>query len=119
MAMNQKFDRADSISLPVIASTGSGVAVMVGALAGTTRCKEGDGGNSAGFASVDLVGAYEQTVTGALKPGDGVYLTGSVNGSGLLASALTATASGNTLWGYSLTTKGSGAGLATIRPARA
>jgi hypothetical protein len=110
MAKNQIFDQADSVSLPVAADTASGVAVMVGALAGTTRCAEGTGGNPDGYATVDLVGAYEQTVTGALTPGAAVYITS--------GGALNTTASGNTLWGYSLTTKGSGAGLATIRPAR-
>lgn len=119
MATNQKYDRAESVSLPVADGTVSGKAVIVGGFAGTTRTKEGDGGNADNFATVDLVGAYEQTVTGALIPGQAVYMTGTPDGSGLLQAALTATATNNTLWGYSLTTKGSGAGLATIRPKRA
>lgn len=118
MATNQVFDHSDTISLPVPADTAGGVAVMVGALPGTTRNAEGTGGNADGFATVDLVGAYEQTVTGALKPGTAVYMTGTADANGLLAGALTATSTANTLWGYSLTTKGSGSGLATIRPAR-
>jgi hypothetical protein len=118
MATNQKFDRAESLSLPVPSGTASGVAVLVGALCGTTRTKEADGGNATGFASVDLVGAYEQTVAGALKPGQAIYMIGTPDANGLLAGGLTATSTSNTLWGYSLTTKGSGSGLATVRPAR-
>lgn len=110
MATNQKFDKGESLSLPVTAGTLSGVPVLVGAFCGTTRTKEGEGGNAAGYATVDLLGAYEFTVTGALTPGAAVYVTS--------GGALNVTASGNTLWGYSLTTKGSGAGLATVRPQR-
>lgn len=118
MATNQKFDRDESMSLPVPSGTAAGVFVLVGALVGITRTKEGDGGNAAGFASVDLVGAYEVSVTGALKPGTAVYMIGTPDANGLLAGALTATSTSNTLVGYSLTTKGSGSGLATVRPAR-
>lgn len=119
MATNQKFDRGDELSLPVLDGTGSGVPVIVGRLSGTTRTKEGEGGNADNFASVDLVGAYEQTVTGALKVGQAVYMTGTPDSNGLLAAALTATSTSNTLWGTALTAKGSGSGLATVRPARA
>ena len=118
MATNQKFDRGDSLSLPVPSGTTAGVFVLVGALCGVTRTKEGEGGNATGFATVDLVGPYEVSVTGALKPGTAVYMIGTPDGNGLLAGALTATSTSNTLVGYSLTTKGSGAGLATVRPAR-
>lgn len=118
MATNQKFDKGDSLSLPVPADTDAGVPVMVGALCGHTRTPEGEGGNDDGFATVDLVGCYEDTVTGALVPGKAVYMIGTADGAGLLAGALTATSTGNTLFGYSVTTKGSGSGLATIRPAR-
>ena len=121
MSLNQKWDAGDSLSLPVATGTLPGVPVMVGALAGTTRTAEGsvDGGSAnlrsqagelAGFAAVDLIGCYEQTVSGALTPGTAVYLTP--------GGALTGTATGNTLWGYALTTKGAGSGLATVRPAR-
>lgn len=111
MAINQKFDRGDSLSLPVATDTVAGVAVFVGDLPGTTRTDEGTDGNAAGFATVDLVGCYEQTVTGALTPGAKVYR---VTADGTLNAAAT----GAVLWGYSLTTKGSGSGLATVRPAR-
>lgn len=118
MATNQVYDHGDSLSLPVPADTASGVAVLVGELAGFTRNAEGEGGNDAGTATVDLVGCYEVTVDGALTPGAPVYMIGTPAG-GLLAGALTATSTGNTLFGHSLTTKGSGSGLATVRPKRA
>lgn len=111
MAKNQVFDRADSVSLPVPADTAAGVPLFVGDLAGTTRTAEGTGGNAENYATVDLVGAYEFTVTGALTPGAKVYR---VTADGTLNAAAT----GAVLWGYSLTTKGSGSGLATVRPAR-
>lgn len=110
MAKNQVFDRGDSVSLPVPADTAAGVPVVIGSFVGTTRTAEGTGGNAENYATVDLVGCYEFTVTGALTPGTPVYITS--------GGALTATATSNTLWGYSLTTKGSGNGLATVRPAR-
>lgn len=118
MATNQVFDNADSVSLPVPAGTEPGVAVLVGGLKGVTRTKEGTGGNAAGKATVDLVGAYRLQVTGALKPGTPVYMAGSPDGDGLLAGSLTATSTSNTLFGHSLSTKGSGSGPATIRVAR-
>jgi hypothetical protein len=112
MAVNQKYDRADSLSMPVANGTLAGVPVFVGSLAGTTRTPEGEGvGNAEGFATVDFVGAYEFTVTGALTPGAPVYR---VTADGTLNAAAT----GAVLWGYALTTKGSGSGLATVRPAR-
>lgn len=111
MATNQKFNRADSMSLPVADGTLAGVPVFVGDLPGTTRTAEGEGGNANLFATVDLVGAYQFTVTGALTPGAKVYR---VTADG----TLNASATSAVLWGYSLTTKGAPAGLATVRPAR-
>ncbi len=110
MATNQIYDHGDSVSLPVPADTAAGVPVLVGAFVGFTRTAEGTGGNAENFATVDLVGCYEYAVTGALTPGTAVYITA--------GGALTATSTSNTLFGYSLTTKGSGSGPATIRPAR-
>lgn len=121
MAGNQKFDQGDSLSLPVATGTLAGAAVLVGALPGTTRTKEGslEGGTAtlrssagqlAGFATVDLVGCYVQTVTGAVAVGAPVYITA--------GGVLTATLTGNTLWGYALTPTGAGPGPATVRPAR-
>lgn len=119
MALNQKYDHGDSLSLPVPADTPSGRPVLVGAFCGTTRCEEGTGGHATGYASVDLVGAYEFTVAGALKVGQAVYIAGTPDANGLLTAAtLTATSTSNTLWGYALTAKGSGSAPATVRPAR-
>lgn len=110
MALNQEFDHGDSVELPVPADTPSGTAVIVGALCGTTRNAEGTQGSRQNHATVDLVGCYRQTVAGALTPGVPVYLTS--------GGSLTATSTGNTLWGHSLSVKASGSGLAVVRPAR-
>ena len=119
MATNQVYDYGNSISLPVPDGTLSGQPVVVGALCGTARTTEGQGGNADNFATVDLVGPYQFTVIGALKPGQAVYIAGTPDANGLLtATTLTATVGSNILWGYSLTTKSSGSGLATVRPAR-
>lgn len=112
MALNQKFDSADSFSVPVPADTAAGVPLLIGAgnVPGTTRTKEGEGGNVDGFATVDFAGAYEFTVTGTLTVMQPVYITA--------GGAMTATSTSNTLWGFALTAKGSGSGLATVRPAK-
>lgn len=119
MSTNQISDRGDSLTLPVPSGTASGKPVLVGALKGFTRTPEGEGvGNADGFATVDLVGCYETLVTGALKVGTPIYMVGTADGNGLLAGTLTATSTDNTLFGTSLTVKGSGSGLATVRPVR-
>jgi predicted RecA/RadA family phage recombinase len=119
MATNQQFDKATSLHLPVPSGTVSGAPVVVGALMGTARCKEGDGGHGAGFAAVDIEGAYRIPVVGAVKAGAAVYIAGSADANGLLtAASLTATSTSNTLWGYALETKSSGTATITVRPAR-
>lgn len=116
MATNQRFDRVDSLTLTVADGLAAGKPVIVQDFCGTTRTPEGEGvGVAALEAVVDLVGAYEQTVVGALTPGQKVYMVGTPS-SGYLAGTLTATSTDNTHWGYALTTKGSGSGLATVRP---
>lgn len=107
---NTVFHDATKLSLPVPAGTKSGAPVLVGALIGVTATAEGEGGNPAGFASVWRHGAYDLEVTGALTAvGTPVYIT--------TAGALTATTGENTLFGYALDTKSSGAG--TVRVALA
>lgn len=119
MATNQRYDRADSIVLPVPTDTPSGAAVISGNFKGTTRTPEGEGvGIDAGEATVDLVGAYSIAVTGAVTyVGQPIYMTGTPS-SNKLAAALTATSTDNTLWGYSLATKGSGTAALLVRPAQ-
>lgn len=108
MSTNEVKKYDDFLSLPVPADTPSGAPVLVGQLCGVTTTKEGEGGNADGFASVTLVGRHNLSVTGAIASvGLPVYITG--------ANALTATASGNHLFGHALATKGSGAGVIPVR----
>ena len=117
MALNAIFDNADRLSLPVIAGKASGDPVRIGGATGlngvcltkrsTTAAPEGD--NPDGYASVALTGAYTFTVAFAITNiGDPVYILAD-------GSALTATASGNYLFGHALTTKAAPSGLLTVR----
>ena len=111
MAKNEVLRDADHLSLPVTADTPSGSPVVVGSIVGVTQTKEGEGGNADGFATVWTKGAHTFTVTGAAASyGLPVYITS--------AYALTMTATDNTLFGYSLGTKGSGAGSLVVKIAR-
>lgn len=101
MARNEVFRDADHLSLPVPADTPAGTPVIVGSIIGITETKEGEGGNADGYASVWRKGAHKVSVTGAVASvGLPIYITSS--------NTLTTTATANTLWGYSLATKGSG-----------
>jgi predicted RecA/RadA family phage recombinase len=94
---------ARRISLPVPADTPSGAPVKVGSLIGVTATAEGEGGNAPGRATVWREGEYTFPVAGAVaSEGLPVYITS--------ANALTATATDNTLFGYSHGTKGTGTG---------
>lgn len=104
---NLVFNEGDKLSLPVPTDTASGAPVKVGSLVGVTATKEGEGGNPDGRASVWRRGAYDLEVTGAVaNVGDPVYITS--------ANALNVTASGNTLFGYALETKGAAAGVIRV-----
>jgi predicted RecA/RadA family phage recombinase len=113
MARNITYKPGDHISAPVPAGTKSGQPLRIGglnAIAVTDRAKTDvaalntdgtrnasynwGGGNPNGHASVWLEGAAEVVVAAATAPafGDAVYID--------LAGALTATATGNTLWGH-------------------
>ena len=112
MARNITYKPGDHISAPVPAGTKSGQPLRIGelnAIAVTDRAKTDvaalntdgtknaaynwGGGNPNGHASVWLEGAAEVVVTAATAPkfGDAVYIGSD--------GALTATATGNTLWG--------------------
>lgn len=97
-------DPSDKVSLPVPADTPSGAPVLVGSLVGVTATAEGKGGNPEGYASVWLGGAYRLAVatTTAVAVGAPVYITS--------GNSVTATATGNTLFGYALQAKGTTAG---------
>lgn len=116
MAQNEVYKYADWISVPVTAADTptvdgvkgvSGAPIRVGGLNGIIQVANGDGSNADGWVSVSLVGAWHFTVTGALTFGQPVYITS--------AGALTATATDNDLFGYSLTDKGAGAARAIVR----
>jgi hypothetical protein len=64
-------------------------------------------GNKDNFASVSHVGVWELDVSGALTVGQAVYITG--------AGALTATATGNFLFGAAIRAKGTGVGPAIVK----
>ena len=126
MAVNQVFKTGNNISLPVPAGTKSGDPVRVGAFNAVAITDEASGsktfdlgggvsltqptggvGNAPGYATVKLDGAYNLTVTGAIASvGLPVYITG--------ANALTATSTGNKVFGYALATKGAGAGVIPV-----
>lgn len=107
MAKNVAFHEGLKLSLPVPNNTESGAPVKVGGIIGVTVTKEGEGGNAEGHASVWRHGAYDLPVTGAIASvGLPVYITS--------GNALTATATDNTLFGYALETKGSGAGVIRV-----
>ena len=121
MALNEVFKEGIALSLPVPDGTLSGKALRIGILNAVAQTDEGGQtavvngitqitggvGNKDNFASVSLVGAWELDVTGALTVGQAVYITG--------AGALTATATGNFLFGAALRAKGTGLGAAIVK----
>jgi len=123
MTSREIFDDADNLSLPVPSGLLVGDPVRVGGLNGvlvtartpdtqTTSDTQGPitpGGNPAGYASVKLKGARQfDGITFAINNiGDPVYITS--------GNALTATASGNSLYGHALSTKSATAGPLTVR----
>lgn len=102
MAFNEVFKVGNNISLPVPAGTASGDPVRVGGLNGVAQTDvavAGDlaGLNRDGYASIKLDGAHQLQVTGAVAPGDPVYIDSDL--------ALSNVAVGNALFGHALTTK--------------
>lgn len=98
MALNEIFKESQNVSLPVPTGTASGDPVRVGILNGVAQTSEGDGQNAPGYASVKLNGAHKVPVEGAVADvGDPIYITS--------AGELTATATGNDLWGAALQTQ--------------
>lgn len=107
MATNEVFREADFVTLPVASGTVSGAPVLVGALPGVATTSRDANGN----ATVALDGAYRVSTTDAVASvGLALYITS--------AGVITTTATSNTLWGYSLSTKSSGAGTVVARIAQ-
>jgi len=99
MAKNMRLPEALHIELPVPAGVLSGEPVAVGAWRGVAQTDRDANGN----ATVWINGSAELTVDGAVATvGLPVYITS--------ARALNTTATGNTLFGYSLGTKAAAAG---------
>lgn len=118
--MNEHFRQADFVSLPVPAGTKSGTPLRVGFLNAVTATDVAKtdvdatntaynwgGNNPHGYASCWLDGSYEFTVDFAVNAGDPIYITS--------ANALTSTATGNTVFGHSLTTKAAATGPVRVR----
>lgn len=105
MATNMIHGPERTRTLPVTNGTLSGSPVVVGSLVGVALTDEGGGvGNAEGYATVGMGGVTRQAVgtTTALTVGAPVYITS--------AYALTPSVTGNTLFGYALTAKGTTAG---------
>jgi len=116
MATNEVFRDADNLSLPVPTGTLSGAPLRIGAINCIATTDEGSVtrtpapglwvqpsggiGNKAGYASVRTSGSWLVPVTGALTLGQLVYITA--------GNVLTATTTGNKVWGKALRTKGTG-----------
>jgi hypothetical protein len=121
VALNEVFKEGIALSLPVPDGTLSGKPLRIGILNAVAQTDEGGQtavvngitqitggvGNKDNFASVSLVGAWELDVTGTLAVGQAVYITG--------AGALTATSTGNFLFGAALRAKGSGLGPVIVK----
>lgn len=118
MATNEVYKVGAYVSLPVPETIKSGDPVRVGAInavaqtdAGVTgtggaRNIPGGVGNQPGFASVAKEGVFNLQVAGAVTVGALIYITG--------ANALTATATGNKVFGQALSAKGAGTGAVLV-----
>lgn len=122
MALNEVFKEGNHLSLPVPDGTVSGKPLRIGILNAVAETDEGGAtvvvngitqisggiGNADNFASLSLVGAWELDVVGAVASvGKEIYITS--------ANVLTATATGNFLFGASLRTKGTGTGPLLVK----
>jgi len=116
MATNEIFRDGDNLSLPVPTGTLSGTPLRIGALNCVATTDEGSVvrtpapgywqqpsggiGNAAGYASVRCSGSWSVPVTGALTLGQLVYIKAD--------GTLTATSTGNKVWGKALRASGTG-----------
>lgn len=122
MALNEVFKEGNHLSLPVPDGTVSGKPLRIGILNAVAETDEGGAtvvvngitqisggiGNADNFASLSLVGAWELDVAGAVAAvGQAIYIKSD--------NTLTATATGNFLFGASLRTKGTGTGPLLVK----
>ena len=122
MALNETFKEGIALSLPVPDGTLSGKPLRIGILNAVAQTDEGGQtavvngitqitggvGNKDNFASVSLVGAWTLDVAGAVaNVGQAIYIKSD--------NTLTATATGNFLFGASLRTKGTGTGPLVVK----
>lgn len=123
MALNEVFKEGIALSLPVPDGTLSGKPLRIGVLNAVAQTDEGGAtavingitqitggvGNADNFASVSLVGAWELDVAGAVATvGQAIYFKTS-------DGSLTATSTGNFLFGAALRTKGTGTGPLVVK----
>lgn len=105
MATNGRYSNALHINIPVPSGTVSGGPVKVGQICGVAITDRDADGN----ATVHLDRSWDVTVTGAVASvGLPVYITST--------NTLTATTTGNFVWGVSLGTKGTGDGPLEVAP---
>lgn len=122
MALNEVFKEGIALSLPVPDGTLSGKPLRIGVLNAVAQTDEGGTtavvngitqitggvGNADNFASVSLVGSWELDVAGAVATvGQAIYIKSD--------NTLTATATGNFLFGAALRTKGTGTGPLVVK----
>lgn len=108
MAANEVYAEAESLVLPVANTVVSGQAVIVGGLYGVALkdAYAGEDGNY--YTTVKFCGVFRFQLAFTLTVGQPVYITS--------AGALTATASGNTLFGHAIKPKtGAASGDAWVR----
>jgi predicted RecA/RadA family phage recombinase len=123
MATNEIFREGDNLSLPVATGILSGTPLRLGAINCIATTDEGSVtrtpapglwvqpsggiGNAPGYASVRTSGAWNVAVTGALTLGQIVYIKSD--------NTLTATSTGNKVWGKALRAKGTGTGNVIVK----
>lgn len=103
MATNQRYTHGHHIALPAPKEINSGDPVLIGDISGVaqTSAKTGE------KVTLWRDGSYDLEVDGALTVGQAVYIKAA-------DSTLTATASGNKLFGYALTPNASGKGTVEV-----
>jgi hypothetical protein len=121
VALNEVFREGIALSLPVPDGTTSGKPLRIGILNAVAETDEGGTtvvvngitqqtggiGNKDNFASVALGKVWELDVAGALTVGQAVFIKSD--------NTLTATATGNFLFGAAIRAKGTGTGPAVVK----